>query len=603
MLRDGTDLPLRLAVVATVALGLALWLRAGTGLDLDTVLIVGLRHVAQGDGPVRTAWQELMLAATALGAFPTLCLIVIATARLLVRMGRRADAVRFVLQSGAGIVVANLLKHLVDRPRPTLVAHWTSVSSSSFPSGHSADAAVVYFLAAGIVVEHVGRSIGGRYVERAALALVVLVGCSRVYLGVHWPTDVLGGWAVGSLWAHGCRALPTIARSRSFGRAQTFANVVVHPTQALLKPPFMLFRGGPDWPSFWLRVQARHCRFAVPVPLDVRPRPAAAASGCESADGIWCGPVSQHFGHAIATFGSRIPASIRLDPHAPLVFSAFPGEQPPVFFWQILARFGVPRERVRIVSTPTMFGRLHVVPQAERILGGAPDESYLALLDELNGPPPPHNDSRLYVSRADMWKGKIAGELYLEGVLDALGYTAFRPETFSVEEQLDAYRRASHLVFAEGSALHALQLLGKVSAEVTVIVRRNRARLAQIALRPRVARLGYIDAARGLLHGLRGDGRPQPSAGITLVDVPGLLSGLEEVGVPISSVWDQQAFLARERLDLEVWIDARLRHPLHRNEGEAIRRSLRRLGIDHPIREVVAARAFERTEVVLRGAR
>lgn len=362
-------------------------------------------------------------------------------------------------------------------------------------------------------------------------------------------------------------------------RPRTFRNVVVYPTQQLLKPPFMLFRGGPDWPQFWLQRFPRHCRFTPAIPLDIRPRRAATRVVQRQSQGVWCGPLTPHFGHAVTTFGSRLATASLLPTDVPLLFSARAGEEPPGFFWQILARFGVLPERVRIVSSPVIVDTLSVLPQAERLFGGAPSAAYLDLLDQLGGAPPRRDGSKFYVSRAGMWKGKIAGESYLEMALERCGYKAFRPEDFPLDEQLDTYRRASHLVFAEGSAIHGLQLLGRIGAEVTVIARRPGARLAESALSARVASLRYVDAVRGLLHGVGGSGRRQPSAGMTIVDTAVLVAKLEDGGIPIGSRWIEAEFQQHQSRDLKVWYDSRTRNPTHRHDQAHIERSILKLDL------------------------
>ena len=369
---------------------------------------------------------------------------------------------------------------------------------------------------------------------------------------------------------------------------RTFANIIVYPTQRLLEPPFVLFRGGPGWPRFWLQRHARHCRGPVAIPLDIRPRRTTVPVKHREVTGIWCGPVTQHFGHAVASFGARLAASSTLASDMPLVFSAMPGEEPPPFFWQMLAHFGIAADRVRIVSTPVRFDRLTVVAQAERVYGREPEAAYLDLLDRVSGPPPLVDGSSVYVSRAGMWKGKIAGEAYLETALARAGIIIFRPETMTLAEQLATYRRASRLIFSEGSAMHALQLLGRIGAELTVIVRRHGSRLAQTALRPRVAGLSYVDAVDGLLHGLGSSGRAQPSAGMTIVNSARLIAALEQHGVAIGAHWDEADFLVQRQRDLTVWLEARSHYPTHRRDDDAIRRSVARLGLKEQDRSPTA---------------
>lgn len=103
--------------------------------------------------------------------------------------------------SSAGIAVAKGAKLLIGRSRPEVVTHWAAVSSSSFPSGHSADGALVWLLLAGVAADRVPHPLGRRSLLAGATALAASIGMSRLYLGVHWPTSVLGGWAFGGAWA------------------------------------------------------------------------------------------------------------------------------------------------------------------------------------------------------------------------------------------------------------------------------------------------------------------------------------------------------------------------------------------------------------------
>jgi undecaprenyl-diphosphatase len=121
---------------------------------------------------------------------------------LLARKHYAAVAV-FVAVAG-GLVLSTLLKLGFDRPRPDLVPHGSLVYTTSFPSGHSMMAAVTY-LTLGALLARVEGSIRIKiYLLSVAVILTVLVGVSRVYLGVHWPTDVAAGWTVGAAWALLC---------------------------------------------------------------------------------------------------------------------------------------------------------------------------------------------------------------------------------------------------------------------------------------------------------------------------------------------------------------------------------------------------------------
>ena len=103
-----------------------------------------------------------------------------------------------------GAALCDLMKALIGRPRPELMRHLVDVRSASFPSGHASTAAFVYLTFAAFLVRSLGAPALRAYVVAAALVLTALAGVSRVYLGVHYPSDVLGGWLLGWGWAMVC---------------------------------------------------------------------------------------------------------------------------------------------------------------------------------------------------------------------------------------------------------------------------------------------------------------------------------------------------------------------------------------------------------------
>jgi undecaprenyl-diphosphatase len=112
---------------------------------------------------------------------------------------------RHALVMGATVVLAQIsseaLKAVYNRPRPTLVPHGSFVYASSFPSGHSTLAAATYLTLAAIIASLERPRRAKVFVFTLAALIIMAVGFSRVYLGVHWPSDVLAGWSLGSLWA------------------------------------------------------------------------------------------------------------------------------------------------------------------------------------------------------------------------------------------------------------------------------------------------------------------------------------------------------------------------------------------------------------------
>jgi undecaprenyl-diphosphatase len=188
----------------------------GDAMRFDSTVLLAFRQPGQLATPIGPRWlQEAARDITALGGFTVLALVVVLAAALLWVHRRRAQACVLVVAVVGGDLLGQLTKHLVGRTRPDLVPHLDLVYSSSFPSGHSAMSPIVYFTLAGLVAAGEGRLSQKVLLIATALALVVSIGVSRVYLGVHWPTDVLAGWALGTaVSALGTLALHLVAPHR-----------------------------------------------------------------------------------------------------------------------------------------------------------------------------------------------------------------------------------------------------------------------------------------------------------------------------------------------------------------------------------------------------
>lgn len=172
----------------------------GTTRRIDRALLLAFRTGA-GDlaGP---AWvQEMMRDFTSLGGVGILTFITVAVVGYELLEHRRWKAATLVVAVLGGVGVSTLLKRLIDRDRPDLVAYAAEVSTASFPSGHSMMAATVYLTLAALLMRFHARRATQIYILTAAMLATLLVGISRVYLGVHWPTDVAAGWMIGASWA------------------------------------------------------------------------------------------------------------------------------------------------------------------------------------------------------------------------------------------------------------------------------------------------------------------------------------------------------------------------------------------------------------------
>ena len=138
---------------------------------------------------------------TGLGSVAILGLLTFATAGfLLLRRGYHL-AILLVSSVSFGTFVCFTLKSFFDRPRPQIVPHLTAVASNSFPSGHAMMSAIVYLTLATIVAATMKSTTHKLYIFGLAFFVVGLIGFSRVFLGVHYPTDVIGGWMIGLVWA------------------------------------------------------------------------------------------------------------------------------------------------------------------------------------------------------------------------------------------------------------------------------------------------------------------------------------------------------------------------------------------------------------------
>ena len=205
--REGWILVGTLAVVGAL---LAFTLIAGEVAEGDTKafderILLGLRRADQPAVPVGPSWlEDTALDLTALGSAGVLFIVVTAVLGYLLLERRYALLTVTLVSTIGGWLLGALLKEIFARQRPSVVPHLQHVSSPSFPSGHAMESAVVY-LTLGVLL---ARSTGDRrlrvYFVAVAMVLTFIVGMTRVFLGVHYPTDVLGGWLAGVSWAVLC---------------------------------------------------------------------------------------------------------------------------------------------------------------------------------------------------------------------------------------------------------------------------------------------------------------------------------------------------------------------------------------------------------------
>jgi undecaprenyl-diphosphatase len=168
----------------------------------DRAILYALRTPGDPQRPIGPDWLNTSAVdVTSLGSATVLGIIVILVCGLFLSFRRWREALVLLLASGGGLVITDLLKDLFQRDRPPAILHAVPAINASFPSGHATLSATV-FLTLGALIAHFAERRRVRvYALTAAVILSLAVGCSRVYLGVHWPTDVLAGWCLGAAWA------------------------------------------------------------------------------------------------------------------------------------------------------------------------------------------------------------------------------------------------------------------------------------------------------------------------------------------------------------------------------------------------------------------
>lgn len=196
---------LGLCALLLVFVSLAGLVMGGDTQTFDTKILRALRDPADLAKPIGPGWLEgVLLDLTALGGPTVIGLVTVGVTGFFVLQTRYRTALVVAVTCFGGEVLDTVMKLLFNRPRPTVVPHLRQAYSTSFPSGHAMESAIVYLTLAAILMRAVDNRATKLYILGIAVLLTTLVGSSRVYLGVHYPTDVLGGWVVGFFWASIC---------------------------------------------------------------------------------------------------------------------------------------------------------------------------------------------------------------------------------------------------------------------------------------------------------------------------------------------------------------------------------------------------------------
>lgn len=172
---------------------------------VDELVLKALRANADGTDPIGPRWLErAVVNISALGSGPVVLVIVLISVGFLILGGRRRLALLIALCAGGTGVVMLALKELFDRGRPEIVQAMQAVPGQAFPSGHAMISAALYSTLGVLLARALGHRRLQLYTMAVAAALAFLIGATRVYMGVHYPTDVLAGWTVGLAWALLC---------------------------------------------------------------------------------------------------------------------------------------------------------------------------------------------------------------------------------------------------------------------------------------------------------------------------------------------------------------------------------------------------------------
>ncbi len=179
--------------------------REGTTQSLDEWVLRSLRQPGDLAVPIGPVWvRDAAPDLTALGSPVVLFLTVLAVTGLMCVQRKYGLMLFTILTTLSGWAFVGVLKYFIRRDRPSIVPHLREVTTSSFPSGHAMVSAIVYLTLGTLLMQAVTGRAAKLYCLMGAMLLTILVGISRIYLGVHFPTDVLAGWIGGVGWALSC---------------------------------------------------------------------------------------------------------------------------------------------------------------------------------------------------------------------------------------------------------------------------------------------------------------------------------------------------------------------------------------------------------------
>jgi undecaprenyl-diphosphatase len=180
---------------------IAVEVQEGETSAFDNAVLNSFRNPADASTTIGPAWLfEAARDVTSLGSYAVLTILLGLVVVYLLLARKRFQAIYLMAAVVSGVLVSNALKIGFNRPRPSF-DNSPEVFTASFPSGHATMSAVVFLTLGAILATHEPQRRMRILFLAAAVALTLLVGASRIYLGVHYPTDVLAGWCLGTAWA------------------------------------------------------------------------------------------------------------------------------------------------------------------------------------------------------------------------------------------------------------------------------------------------------------------------------------------------------------------------------------------------------------------
>ncbi|MGL3606949.1 phosphatase PAP2 family protein [Rhizobium sp. G187] len=170
----------------------------------DESVLLMLRDASDVGLPIGPAWlTKVVTDITALGGITVLSLLTSLVVVYLILRRSYRTAIFVTVSILGGWAVSSAMKIGIARPRPEVVQHLVEVTDLSFPSGHAMLSAITYLTLGALLSRLEDRRLLRYFFPLVAVFLTLIIGLSRIYLGVHYPTDVLGGWAAGTVWACG----------------------------------------------------------------------------------------------------------------------------------------------------------------------------------------------------------------------------------------------------------------------------------------------------------------------------------------------------------------------------------------------------------------